>query len=354
MPHGEHRGIWVLVEQSDGKIERVSFELLGKMRGLADQIKVKLSAVLLGDKVRKLTKELIAYGADQVYLAEHPELREYRNPPYKQVICEIVEEFKPEIVVMGGTTIGRELAPSVAAHLNSGITADATELVIGPYKDRITKRDFEEIFQPIRPSFEESVLATIVGPRDMPQMASVRPGVFPLLQPNPKRKGKVIPHKVTIHEKNLTVEIIKREKIEKTLDLSTAEVIVSGGFGLKENPKKGFALIKELADLLGGQVGASRVAVEAGWIDRSHQVGQTGQTVRPQLYIACGISGQIQHLFGVKNSKTIIAINSDEKAPIASTADYFIVGDLFTVLPEMIRQVRKLKKGNKSKNKSIL
>ncbi len=346
MPHGKHKGVWVVVEQSEGTIERVTFELLGKGRELADQLKVKLSAMLLGDKVAHLTKELIAHGADIVYLAEHPELHHYRNLPYKHVACEIVEKYKPEILIIGATTIGREFAPSIASHLNSGITADSTELVVGPYIDRITKEEFKDIFQPIRPSFEESVLATIVGPRNMPQMASVRPGVFPLLPPDPKRKGRVITHKPTIPKGALSVEILDIEKIKKTLDLTSAKVIVSGGFGLKDNPEKGFALIKELAGLLGGEVGASRAAVEAGWIERCHQVGQTGQTVRPELYIACGISGQIQHLFGMKHSRTIIAINTDEKAPIFSSADYGIVCDVFEVLPKLIEQAR-ARKGSK-------
>lgn len=349
MPHGKHRGVWVIALSCEVKISHVAYQLVGKGRELADQLKVKLSVVLLGDKVGNLAKEMIARGADQVYLAEHPELRQYRSCPYKHVVCGIIKKYKPEIVIMGATTQGRELAPGIAARLSTGLTADATQLVIGPYRNPITKKRYKQVFQPIRPSFEESVLATIVGPDHMPQMATVRRGVFPVPKPNPKRKGKIIRCKVEIPKECLSVEVVDIERVGKILDLTTAPVVVAGGFGLEDDPEKGFKLIKELAELLGGQVGASRAAVEAGWISRSYQVGQTGQTVRPGLYIACGISGQIQHLFGMKQSKTIIAINIDEKAPIFSTADYGIVGDVFKVLPELIKQVKMLKKGKKAK-----
>ena len=343
MPQGDHKGVMVIVEQSEGRIERVSFELLGKARELADDLKVEMSAVVLGEKVSHLTKDIIANGADVVHIAEDAELHHYRNLPYKRVIAGIIMKVKPEIVMSGATTIGRELAPSIASFLHSGITADATELAVGDYTNPITKKEYTNIFRPTRPSFEDSILATIVGPDNMPQMASVRPGVFPLPKPDAKRNGKVVKHDVSIPKECLIVEIQSIEKIEKALDLATAKVIVSGGRGMKENPEKGLALIRELAGLLGGEVGASRGAVESGWITRDHQVGQTGQTVRPKLYVACGISGQIQHLFGMKHSDVIIAINRDEKAPIFSSADYGIVGDLFDVLPVLIQRVKEQK-----------
>lgn len=351
MPQGKHKGVMVIVEQSEGKIERVSLELLGKARELADDLKVELSAVVLGEKIAGLATETIAHGADVVHIAEHPELRHYRNLPYKHVISEIILKTKPEIVMTGATTIGRELAPSIASHLHSGITADATELAVGDYTNPLTRKEYKNIFRPTRPSFEDSVLATIVGPDNMPQMASVRPGVFPLPKPDAKRTGKVVRHKVSIPKECLIVDIESIEKIEKALDLTTAKVVVSGGRGLKDNPEKGFSLIKELAGLLGGEVGSSRGAVEEGWITRDHQVGQTGQTVRPKLYIACGISGQIQHLFGMKHSDMIIAINKDEKAPIFSSADYGIVGDVFEVLPLLIEHLKSMK-GNRAAGKA--
>ncbi len=343
MPQGQHKGVMVIVEQAEGRIERVSLELLGAARKLADDLGVEMSAVVLGEKVSHLTKELIACGADVVHVAEHVELHHYRNLPYKRVIAGIIERVKPEIVMSGATTIGRELAPSIASYLHSGITADATELAVGDYTNPLTKKEYKSIFRPTRPSFEDSILATIVGPDNMPQMATVRPGVFPLPKPDAKRKGTVVRHEASVPKECLIVEIASIEKIEKTLDLANAKVIVSGGRGLKENPERGWALIRELAGLLGGEVGASRGAVESGWIARDHQVGQTGQTVRPKLYIACGISGQIQHLFGMKHSDVIIAINRDEKAPIFSSADYGIIGDLFEVLPLLIARVKEQK-----------
>ena len=341
MPHEPYRGVWIVAEQSGGKLERVSLEILGKARELAEQLKVPCSAVVLGENVKPLARELIAHGADTVYVAEHRELKHYRNLPYRRVVCDLVREHKPEILILGATTVGRELAPSIAARLESGITTDATELVVGPYYDKITKQEYQEIFQPIRPSFEESVLATIVGPRNMPQMASVRPGVFPLKQPDPKRKGEVIAVKPTFHEEDLVVVVEKVEKVEKTLDLTSAKSIASLGMGVHQDPERGKKLCAELAALLpGGMVGSSRAAVEAGYMPRQNQVGQTGQTVRPELYIASGISGQIQHIFGMKHSKVIIAVNTDEKAPITSAADYCLVGDLFAVLPALIAELK--------------
>lgn len=326
----EYRGIWVFAEQRRNKISKVVFQLLGKGRELADTLNVELSAVLLGDKIGKLADELISYGADKVYFAESPRLKNYQTDAYAKVITDLIEKEKPEIVLYGATHIGRDLAPRISRRLGTGLTADCTELSI----DESTR----ELLQ-TRPAFGGNIMATILCPNHRPQMATVRPGIMKEL-PKAKRNGKVIKVPVRLTERDLKTKIIeiKKEK-RKKVNLEEAEIIVAGGRGV--GSPEGFKLIEELAKVLGGEVGASRATVDAGWISQEHQVGQTGKTVRPRLYIACGISGAIQHRAGMANSDVIVAINKDKEAPIFKIADYGIVGDLHEIIPKMIEELKK-------------
>ena len=334
----EHKGVWVFIEQNKGEISRVSLELLGGGKSLADKLGTNLSGIILGNKIKDLADEVIAYGADQVYLVEDKELENYRTLPYARVISELIEEEKPKIVLYGATTTGRDLAPRIAARIETGLTADCTELEIADYEDPKGNKYENTLFQ-IRPAFGGDIIATIVSPEHEPHMATVRPGVMDMLPKNTKRSGKVIPIKPDIPKNDLFMVIEDMARQKKTVSLADAKIIVSGGRGVKG--PDGFGLIHQLADCLGGEVGASRATVDAGWIDYSHQVGQTGQTVKPDVYIACGISGAIQHLVGMNESKTIIAINKDPEASIFKIADYGIVGDLFEVIPKLTENLEK-------------
>jgi len=320
------------------KINKSTLELLGKGRKLADKIKVALSAVLIGYKVESLAHELISYGADKVYLAEHEKLKNYTTMPYAKVLADLIRKEKPEIVLFAADTTGRDLAPRIAARLETGLTADCTDLDIGDYEDKVSGRKYENVLFQIRPAFGGDIMATIVNPEHRPQMATVRPGTFETLERNSNRIGEIIPYKVKLEDTDFMAEVLEVVRKEKVINLEDAKIIVSGGRGV--GSAEGFKLIKELADLLGAEVGASRGAVDAGWISYSHQIGLTGQTVKPNIYIACGISGAIQHLIGMKNSKKIIAINKDPKAPIFDVADYGIVGDLFEVIPKLIERLK--------------
>ncbi|MDR1875609.1 MAG: electron transfer flavoprotein subunit alpha/FixB family protein [Synergistaceae bacterium] len=329
----DYKGVWVFAEQRAGRLENVVFELLGEGRRLADELGVELSAVLAGSNVGELCAPLISGGADRVYCVDVPALKTYTTEGYASVIADLVKSEKPEVFIIGATNIGRDLGPRMAAKLNTGLTADCTGLAIDPE---------QKILLQTRPAFGGNVMAMIVTTRHRPQMSTVRPGVMKKLLPDPSRKGTV--ETVAVDETALNIRTIVKDIVKsarKDVDLTEADVIVSGGRGLG-NPE-GFALIKELADTLGGVVGSSRAAVDAGWIAQAHQVGQTGKTVRPKLYVACGISGAIQHLAGMQNSKCIIAINKAESAPIFDTADYGIVGDLYKVIPLMIEEFRRIK-----------
>lgn len=332
----EHKGVWVYVEQNDKEISRVSLELLGKGKELADKLETKLSGILLGKDVKDLAQEVIAYGADQVYLAEHKELENYRTLPYTRIISDLIKKEKPEVVIYGASTTGRDLAPRIAARIETGLTADCTELEIDDYEDKQGNK-YEKTLLQKRPAFGGNIFATIVSPDHKPHMATVRPGVMDMLEKDTKRKGKVITVKPKIAKDDLVavVEEITRQK--KSVNLADAKIIISGGRGV--GGAEGFDVIRKFADYLGAEVGASRATVDAGWIDYSHQVGQTGQTVKPELYIACGISGAIQHMAGMKSSRKIIAINKDKEAPIFKIADYGIVGDLFQVIPKLIEKL---------------
>jgi len=322
----EYHGVWVFAEQRGGALMDVALELLGEGRRLADEIGTELSAVLLGHNVEGLTDTLIAAGADKVYLADQPDLASYTTDAYTKVIYTAIRNYKPEIVLLGATHIGRDLGPCLAVRCGTGLTADCTKLEIDPEDKKLMQT---------RPAFGGNLMATIVCPNHRPQMSTVRPGVMAKLAPDASRQGEVVRLDVDFEDGDLRTKVLEIVRTAKeTVKLTDAEVIVSGGRGL--GTPEGFELLEQLAKKLGGIVGASRAAVDAGWIDHSRQVGQTGTTVKPKIYIACGISGAIQHLAGMQTSECIIAINKNETAPIFEVADYGIVGDLYKVIPAMM------------------
>ena len=326
--------VWNFIEQEAGKIADVSLELVCKGRELADELGVKTEAVLLGDNVAGLADTLYSYGCDTVFCAEDACLEPFTVMPYARVIMNLILEHKPNILMFGATFKGRELAPRVASEKLAGLTADCTELKIDDFEDKVNKKSHKNKLMQIRPAFGGNIIATIVNTWDDPQMVTVREGVMKMDEPDTGRKGELVKVDVKLSDSEKVIRVLERVREEKKVDLKGAPIIVSGGYGVgKEN----FAFIKELADTLGGEVGASRAAVDAGWIDHDHQVGQTGVTVRPKLYIACGISGSVQHVAGMDDSKKIIAINSDPDAPIFSIAHYGIVGDIKEVIPQMIK-----------------
>lgn len=321
--------VWVFAEQRNNKIARVVFELLGKAKELADRLNVKTAAILLTDKDNGLSKELISYGVDKVYLAESSLLKNYQTDLYTKVIAEHINEAKPQVVLYGATHIGRDLAPRVAQRINTGLTADCTGLDITE----------DNLLLQTRPAFGGNLMAQIICKKHKPQMSTARPGVFKMLEKNDTLQGEVVNVKLNITEKDQRtkiIDIIKETK--KKVNLEEAEIIVSGGRGLRN--KENFKLIEELASLLNAEIGASRAAIDSGWIAKDHQVGQTGKTVRPKLYLAIGISGAIQHKAGMQDSDLIIAINKDANAPIFEVADYGIVGDLFKIVPEIITSLK--------------
>jgi electron transfer flavoprotein alpha subunit len=322
----QYHGVWVFAEQKGEVPAGVAYELLGEGRKLAGLLGVPLSAVLMGEGVKQAAKQLIARGADNVYLVDDPALKDFNDESYADIFVQLIQRFKPEIVLMGATTYGRSLAPRVASRINTGLTADCTKLEID--LDR-------RILMQTRPAFGGNLMATIVCPNHRPQMATVRPKVMKALDPNPSRAGKIIKPDVVIPTdvKTRVVEVVSN--LTEMVNLAEADIIVSGGRGLGD--PKNFVLLEELARTLGGAVGASRAAVDAGWIPYSHQVGQTGKTVGPKVYFACGISGAVQHLAGMSSSDTIVAINRDPDAPIFKVATFGIVGDALQVVPELIK-----------------
>lgn len=325
----EYKGVWVFAEQREGKLMPVVIELLGEAKKLAAEIGTDVSAVVCGDEVGDLTHELFAYGADKVYQAVHPELKNYRTDAYTKVIEEAIHLYKPEIILLGATHIGRDLGPCLAVRCDTGLTADCTKLEIDPDDKKIRQT---------RPAFGGNLMATIICPNHRPQMSTVRPGVMDKAEYVAGREGVAIRLNVSFKEDEIRTKIIKIVKEAGELaSLTDAEFIVSGGMGLG-NPE-GFELLKKLADKLGGTIGSSRACVDSGWIDHSYQVGQTGTTVKPKIYFACGISGAIQHLAGMQSSDYIIAINKNENAPIFEVADYGIVGDLYEVIPAILEEL---------------
>ncbi len=336
--------VWVFIEQNNGKIADVSLELLGKGSELARNLGVKTGAVLIGDNVKALSEVLYSFGADKVYLAENALLKNYLTLPYANIMADLIKLYQPQIVIYGATTTGRDIAPRIASELRVGLTADCTNLKIGNYT-KITKeetREYKDILYQIRPAFGGNIIATIVSPDHRPQMATVREGVMKMNTPDKSRKGEIVEYQTSLPKELFISEIVKRIQQEKTVDLKSANIIVSGGMGV--GSRENFKLIHELAHVLGAQVGGSRAAVDAGFIPKDHQVGQTGTTVRPKLYIAVGISGQIQHRAGMSESNRIIAINSDPNSPIFQIAQYGIVGDLNEVVPRFIEVYKSLKK----------
>ncbi|MDE5962696.1 MAG: electron transfer flavoprotein subunit alpha/FixB family protein [Alistipes sp.] len=329
--------IFVYIELEGSKVADVSLELLTKGRELADRLKVKLEAVVIGHNVNGFGKELAKYGADTVWIADDAIFAPFRTLPHTAVMCGLIEAEKPQIVLFGATCIGRDFAPRVSSALHSGLTADCTQLEIGDHKDAKTGKEYTDLLYQIRPAFGGNIIATIVNPDHRPQMATVREGVMrkELAKTPAAGEEKAIDWKKYVKDTDLTVKIVERQIEERKIDIKGAGIIVAGGYGM--GSKENFKLVHELADVLGAEVGASRAAVDAGFTEHARQVGQTGVTVRPKLYIACGISGQIQHTAGMDQSAMIISINTDPEAPINKIADFAITGDVNEVIPKMIK-----------------
>lgn len=325
-----YQGVWVWVEQFQGEASSISWEMMGQGRKIADQLGTQLTACLLGDGVEDIAQQAIYYGADRVFLVDDPTLGVYRTGPYAATLVSLAQRYKPEIFLLGASSRGRDLAGAVATPLYTGLTADCTGLDIDP-ETRLLRQT--------RPAFGGNIMATIVCSNHRPQMATVRHRVFEIGQFDTSRQGQIVREKAVLTEDQIASKVIDFLFEEGEVNLADAKIIVSGGRGVKG--PEGFKVIKGLADVLGGAMGASRAAVDAGWIPYAHQVGQTGRTVRPDLYIACGISGAIQHLAGMSTSKVIVAINKDPEAPIFKVANYGIVGDLFEVVPTLTKQLQK-------------
>ena len=335
--------VWVFAEQEDGRLSEVPFELLGKARELAAKVGVKVGAVLMGEGVEPLAAKLIAGGADVVHVVDDPALKVFRNKAYRHSLVELVKECRPQTVIFGATHMGRDLAPSVASALQCGLTADCTDLQIGDYEDKKTGEKFSNILMQIRPAFGGNIIATIVNPRNWPQMATVREGVMkPLAKEEGRRKeeeGSVVRHDARLEGVEIPVEVVEIVRRASSVNLKGARIIVCGGAGV--GSRDNFALLHELAGVLGGAVGGSRAAVDLGYCEHERQIGQTGVTVRPALMISCGVSGAVQHLAGMQDSAKIIAINTDKDAPIFKVAHYGIVGDLNVVIPKLIKAIKK-------------
>jgi len=329
IPTDEYSGVWVWVEQYNHQAGSISWEMMGEGRKLADRRGTTLSACVLGYQAEPIARQAIAYGADRVFLVDDPTLEVYRTDPYARILVELVKKYKPEIFLLGASTRGRDLAGAVATYIYTGLTADCTGLEI---------EEGTNLLLQIRPAFG-NIMATIKCPDNRPQMATVRHHVFEMPVPDESREGQIIRETPVLPEDRIASKVLDLIVEKNEVNLADAKIIVSGGRGLKG--PEGFTILHELADVLGGAVGASRAAVDAGWISYAHQVGQTGRTVRPDLYIACGISGAIQHQAGMRTSKVIVAINKDPEAPIFQIADYGIVGDLFTVVPALTRALKR-------------
>lgn len=329
----EHRGVWVLIEQNDGEIEGVSLELLGAGRTLADKLEVPLAGVLMGNEVKQLCETVIHYGADEVYVIDDPILENYRTESYMKGVMLLAEKYKPEIFLYGATPNGKDLASAVATDLNTGLTADTTMLDV----------DLENrLLEASRPAFGGNIMATILCKKHRPQMATVRPKVMKALDLDSSRQGKIIEESIQLKEENMRTKVLEIVKdVTKKASLADAHVIVCGGKGLGD--ESNFQMLYELADVIGASVGGTRDVVEAGWLPHELQVGQTGETVTPKIFISVASSGAIQHVVGMKNSEIIIAINNDPEAPIFDVATYGIVGDAMEILPVLIEQLKKVR-----------
>ena len=332
MNKADFNGVWVFAEQREGQLQKVSLELLGEGRKIADKLGSKLTALLIGNKVQNLVEDLSRHGADEVLVVDAPELEHYTTDGYTKAICELANAKKPNIIFIGATFIGRDLGPRVAARLETGLTADCTSLDVDVESGDLLAT---------RPAFGGNLMATIVCPDHRPQMATVRPGVFEKL-PLGENDATVENVEIKFNSNDIRTKIVEIIKEHKDIvDISEANVLVAGGRGI--GSEENFKMLKELAEVMNGSIAASRAAVEKGWVENAYQVGQTGKTVKPTIYIACGISGAIQHVAGMQDSELIIAINKDETAPIMQVADYGIVGDVKKVIPELIAQAKEMK-----------
>jgi electron transfer flavoprotein alpha subunit len=328
----DYKGVWVYIQQRDGVAAPVGWQLLGQAVPMAAELEVEVGAVVAGHNVGHLAEQAIQYGADVVYVVDHPVLAQYRTQPYAEAVAEVARRHKPEIVLYGSTNDGRDLAGAVATILKTGLTADGTMLSV----DAASR-----VLHASRPDFGGKLMSTILCKQHRPQMATCRPGVFEARQPDSARKGHVVLEPFDMAEDDIHTKVIEFIPEEKRVDLASARAIVSGGRGL--GGPQGFEMLREFADAMGAAMGASRVAVNAGWVAYEHQVGQTGQTVRPRLYMACAISGQIQHQVGIQEADVIVAINRDPNAPIFKLATYGMVGDAFEIVPALTRRVRDLR-----------
>lgn len=331
----------VYCEYEDGKVADVSLELLTKGRQLADKLGIKLEAVVAGDNLKDIEKQVMPYGVDTLYKFEDKRLYPYTSLPHSSLLINLFKEKQPRIAFMGATSIGRDLGPRVSSALHSGLTADCTALEIGDHTDARTGTEYKDLLLQIRPAFGGNIVATIVNPENRPQMATVREGVMKKEIRDAAYKGAVIDLKADDYTRSedYVVEVIDRHVEKAKHNLKGSPIVVAGGYGM--GSKEGFELLQQLADVLGAEVGASRAAVDAGWVDHDRQIGQTGVTVRPKLYIACGISGQIQHIAGMQESSIIISVNNDPDAPINTIADYVITGNVEDVLPKFIKYYKK-------------
>ena len=334
--------VWVFAEQEEGKLADIVFELLGKARELADKLGVKVGAVLLGSSdatgASRLRDALAAGGAEVVHLVDDPALGVFRNKAYRHAMVELVRECSPQIVIFGATHMGRDLAPAVASALRCGLTADCTDLRIGDFTDKKTGETFTNVLHQIRPAFGGNIIATIVNARNWPQMATVREGVMKPIEKTAGKTAELVSHPSHLEGVEIPTEVIEVVRKVSSVNLKGARIIVAGGAGV--GSKENFAMLHDLAAALGGAVGGSRAAVDLGYCEHERQIGQTGVTVRPALFISCGISGAVQHLAGMQDSAKIIAINTDKDAPIFKVAHYGIVGDLNVVIPKLIKAVR--------------
>ncbi len=337
----DNNNLIVYCEFDEGKIADVSLELLTKGRQLADTLGVKLEALVIGDKLDGVENQIFPFGADVVYKVADKRLFPYTSNPHAAILINLFKEIKPQICLMGATCIGRDLGPRVSSALHSGLTADCTQLEIGNHTDPKTGKDYQNLLYQIRPAFGGNIVATIVNPECRPQMATVREGVMKKEVFNPDHKGQVVEldAKKYVSDTDFAVEIIDRHIEKSKVNIKNSPIIVAGGYGV--GSKENFQLLFDLANTLGAEVGASRAAVDAGFIEHDRQIGQTGVTVRPKLYIACGISGQIQHIAGMQESSIIISVNNDPDAPINTIADYVITGDIEEVVPKLIKYYKK-------------
>lgn len=329
--------VCVYCEFEEGRIQEVSYELLTKGRSLANQLHCKLEALVMGEGLAGLENEISRYGVDTIYMADDKRLYPYTTLPHTAVAVGLFMETKPQIVLMGATSIGRDLGPRISSSLTSGLTADCTNLEIGEYEDKKAGKKYENLLYQIRPAFGGNIVATIVNPENRPQMATVREGVMKKEMISQTHKAELVHLDAGqyLKEEDLVVKIIERHMETSKVNLKNSSIIIAGGYGV--GSKENFNLLYELAHTLGAEVGASRAAVDAGFTDKERQIGQTGITVRPKLYIACGISGQIQHIAGMQDSAMVISINNDANAPINKMADYVIQGNLETIIPKMIK-----------------